>query len=260
MKHFFTFLAITFLVVPVRYSAMGQNTYDQVYQLIQTHCAGASCHDGTVPTFNINVSEDSFYHEVVNLTPVNPAAAANYNSIIAPGDVQHSFLLRKISHGISDGLAIAQAEGNYMPSGLPALANNEIELVRQWILYGAPKTGNVVDTGLINTYYRTGGIDDTYSPHDAPAPGTGFQMYYGRVFLGPNTRDTEFFYKFNPHINSAIESQQVTTMMPANDHHFVLCLFSPGGQASYTAGLRPLSESSMEYDVYGIGTAPIVEL
>jgi hypothetical protein len=146
---------------------------------------------------------------VVNLTPVNPAAAGNYNYIVSPGDVQHSFLLRKISHGISDGLAITQAEGNYMPSGLPALANNEIELVRQWILYGAPDTGTVVDTSIINGYYRNGGIDDTYSPHPAPAAGEGFQIYYGRVFLGPATRDTEFFYKVNPHLNSDIESQEI---------------------------------------------------
>jgi hypothetical protein len=165
-------------------SIVAQSTYAQVYQLIQTRCAGAACHDGSVPTFNINVSADSFYHEVVNSTPVNPAAAGNFNKIVAPGDVQHSFLLRKIAHGLSDGLKLKQpSEGLDMPNGLPAVANNEIELVRQWILYGAPETGTVVDTGMINTYYRSGGIDDTYSPHDAPASGQGFQLYYGRIFL-----------------------------------------------------------------------------
>ncbi len=51
-------------------------------------------------------------------------------------------------------------EGNYEPNGLPALANNEIELVRQWILYGAPDTGIVVDTAMVNAYYRTGGMND----------------------------------------------------------------------------------------------------
>ena len=233
-----------------------QNTYDQVFSLIQTHCAGAACHDGTVPTFNINVSQDSFYHEILNLTPVNPAAAANYNKILAPGDVQHCLLLRKISHGISDGLALGAGEGNYMPNNLPALANNEIELVRQWIMYGAPETGVVVDTAMINTFYRNGGLGDVYSPHNPPAPGTGFQIYYGRFFLNAHTSDTEVFYKVNPHITQNIESAKIDFMMPAGDHHFVMYLFQPGGDVQYPWGIRPLADGSMEFDEYGIGAGP----
>ena len=233
-----------------------QSTYAQVFSIIQSHCAGSACHDGSVPTFNINVSADSFYHEVINRTPVNPAAGTIYNKIVIPGDVQRSFLLRKVAHGISDGLKLNQpSEGLDMPSGLPSLAKNEIELIRQWILMGAPETGNVVDTSIINTYYRTGGIDDTYSPHDAPAAGTGFQIYYGRIFLGANTRDTEFFYKVDPHLTTAIEAKQITTMMPTNDHHFQILLFQQGSASSYPWGLRSLAQGSMENDQYGIGTA-----
>ncbi len=80
------------------------STYAQVYQLIQTNCAGAGCHDGTGGRFNINVSADSFYNEVINVPCINTTADSNYNTLVSPGDVQHSFLLRKISHGISDGL------------------------------------------------------------------------------------------------------------------------------------------------------------
>ena len=255
MKHFLPLLFLALLLFQVKNPVVAQSTYAQVYQLVQTHCAGSSCHDGSVPTFNINVSADSFYHEIIGKTPVNPAAAANYNTLISPGDVQHSFLLRKISHGISDGLKLSQpAEGLDMPNGLPALANNEIELVRQWILYGAPETGNVVDTSLINTYYRTGGMNDVYGQHDPPAPGTGFQIYYGRFFMNKGISDTEVFYKVNPHIDQAIEAYKVSYMMPSDDHHFIMYLFQPGGDVNYPYGIRPLSDGSMEYDQFGIGS------
>ena len=38
------------------------------------------------------------------------------------------------------------------------LANDEIELVRQWILRGAPQTGNVVDFSMLTDYYTNGGV------------------------------------------------------------------------------------------------------
>ena len=256
MKYFFTPLVIAFFIFTGTNTLQAQSTYAQVYQIIQTHCAGSSCHDGSVPTFNINVSADSFYHEVVNRTPVNPAAATIFNKLVVPGDVQRSFLLRKVAHGISDGLKLNQPnEGLDMPNGLPALANNEVELIRQWILFGAPETGTVIDTAVINSYYRTGGIDDTYSPHAAPAAGTGFQIYYGRIFLSAATRDTELFYKVDPHFTSSTEVNQISTMMPANDHHFQILLFQLGSSSNYPWGLRSLAQSSMENDQYGIGTA-----
>ena len=245
-------LSVSLFVTGVK----AQSTYAQVYHIIQTRCAGSSCHDGSVATFNIYVSADSLYNELVNVTPLNPAAAANFNKLINPGDVQRSFLLRKLAHGISDGLVLTQPEGSYMPNNLPAIPKNEIELVRQWILYGAPKTGNVVDTAMINTYYRSGGVDDTYSSHPAPAAGTGFQLYFGRLFLNAGVRDTEIFYKINPHLTQPVESNRVDFMMPANDHHFVMFLFQPGGDAAFPAGIRPLNQTSMEFDQYGIGAGP----
>ena len=254
-KHYFLIVVVIslFTMPDVTFS---QGTYAQVYQLLNTRCTNYACHDGNTATFNALLPADSLYATLINVLPVNPAAASNYNKLVAPGDVQKSFLLRKVAHGISDGLKLNQpSEGLDMPNGLPALKNFEIELVRQWILFGAPDTGTIVDTALINTYYRDGGIDDTYSPHAAPTAGTGFQMYYGRIFLSKNTRDTEFFYKIDPHLTTAIEAKAVSTMMPANDHHFGIWVFQNGTDQIYPWGLRPLSDGSMENVSYGIGTA-----
>ncbi len=65
--------------------------------------------------------------------------------------------------------------------------------------------------------------------------------------------DTEVFYKVNPHINQAIESYKVEYMLPADDHHFIMYLFAPGGDVNYPYGIRPLADGSMEYDLFGIG-------
>jgi len=137
MRQYISFILLLFFIGLIAGGLKAQSsTYSQVYQLLQTNCAGAGCHDGTGGRFNINVSADSFYNEVFNVPCVNTTADSNYNTLVSPGDVQHSFLLRKISHGISDGLALNAGEGSYEPNGLPALANYQIELLRQWILYG----------------------------------------------------------------------------------------------------------------------------
>jgi hypothetical protein len=260
MKYFYLAFAVLFFTVQNPITVKSQNTYDQIYQILRTNCAASGCHDGTAgsqTSLNINLTSDSLYNLIVNETPVNPAAASKFYKIVSPGDVQGSFLLRKIAHGISDGLALTQPEGLAMPSGGNALKNYEIELVRQWIMYGAPKTGNVVDTSVINSYYRTGGIDGTHSPHAAPPSGQGFQLYIGRLFLDKNTADTEIYYKIDPHLLAPIESPQISFSMPDGIHHFQLLLFQNDGSFNnYRWGVRPIDENSMDNTLYGVGAGP----
>ena len=256
MKQLHALLLVLLMACMQVYQVNAQSTYAQVYQLINSKCSNTACHDGSTPTFNARLSSDSLYTAIINATPVNPAAGAIYNKIVVPGDVQRSFLLRKIAHGISDGLKLNQpSEGLDMPQGLPALANTEIELIRQWIMYGAPKTGSPVDTALINTYYRNGGIDDTYSPH-APLPaGQGIQIYLGRIFL-PKDTEVEYFCKYDPHFAQATEANAIYSYMPANLHHFIMWLFQAGTSTIYAPGIRQLDQASMEHDLYGVPTAP----
>jgi hypothetical protein len=256
MKHLVTSVIVLLSLVLQPVGLKAQSTYAQVYQLLNTHCgaSNSNCHNGGTPTFNITVSQDSLYHELINGTPLNPAAVAVFNSLVAPGDVQRSFLLRKIAHGISDGLKLNQpAEGVDMPNGQPALANNEIELVRQWILHGAPETGEVIDTAMINTFYRNGGITDTYSPHDVPT-GSAFQIYVGTVFVAPDS-DNEYYIKYNPHITAATEAYELKFMAAAATHHFTLYNFQAGHDVYFPWGLRPISETSMNDVSAGLGAS-----
>ena len=225
------------LICLISGSAAGQDSFELIHSLLQTRCSGNGCHNGSTATFNVDQPIADVYDDLVNVDPLNPTAAAKGNKLIRPGYPTKSFLLRKVAHGISDVLEIEQAEGGDMPVGGGPLENQEIELIRQWIIFGAPETGNVVDTALINTYYREGGIDDTYADHEPPAAGEGFQMYMGRLFVPPLT-EYEYYMKFDPEISTGIEVPKIETYMPSETHHFVIYSFNPGAETAYVDGLR----------------------
>lgn len=218
--------------------AFGQESFQLVHNLLQTRCGGNGCHNGSTSTFDVTQAQADLYADLVNADPVNPAALAKGNKLIKPGYPTKSFLLRKVAHGLSDVLELEQPqEGLDMPTGGTQLEDQEIELIRQWIIFGAPETGNVVDTALVNTYYREGGIDDTYADHDPPAAGEGFQMYMGRLFVPPLT-EYEYYMKFDPEISTGIEVTEIETYMPQQTHHFVIYSFNPGAETAYENGLR----------------------
>jgi hypothetical protein len=125
----------------------------------------------------------------------------------------------------------------------------------KWILFGAPLTGNVVDTAIINKYYRGKGINDTYPVHTPPAPGTGFQMYLGKVFVPPST-ELEYFIKHDPRIPQSVEVNNITTLMPNAAHHFVIFTYLPGQSGAHPEGMRPLSGSSHGETGDGVGSGP----
>lgn len=231
-------LLLTSSILLFALTTTGQETFTMVHEILQTRCGGNGCHNGTTATFDVTQSEADLYTDLVNVDPVNPAALAKGNKLIRPGYPTQSFLLRKIAHGISDVLELEQPqEGDHMPAGGAQLEDHEIELFRQWIIFGAPESGNVVDTALINTYYRDGGIDDTYADHEPPAAGEGFQMYMGRLFVPPLT-EYEYYMKFDPEIATGIEVTKIETYMPQETHHFVIYSFNPGAETAYVDGLR----------------------
>ena len=250
--YFSLFIAVSLSIFTT--GVFAQGTFTQVHQILQTNCAGSGCHDASSSTFNVGLSDSLLYNALVNVTPTNPAAAAKGDKRITPGYVDKSFLLRKIAHGIagvSDHLALTQPqEGNPMPNGLTALKNFEVELVRQWILFGAPLNGAVVDTAVINKYYREGGIDDTYPMHAPPA--NGFQMYAGKIFIAPHT-EVYYYIKHKPEVTGNIEVPRIIGMMPQTTHHMVIYKFLPGGENNYREGIRPEAESSHPDVLDGIG-------
>ena len=192
-KAFFLFLILA-LYTSLSFS---QTTFGAVYDLLQSKCSG--CHGGALPEGGLDLSGTmpAVYSNLVNVTAANIAAAAKGQKLIDSGYPKESFLLRKIAKNDWDthpAYDLDLAEGSKMPAypSTPLLLE-EIELIRQWIYFGAPDTGWVIDTAMLRSYYHDNGIARAPRPA-APDTADGFQLHIGPIFLAPGT-EAEYFKK-----------------------------------------------------------------
>jgi hypothetical protein len=222
-----------------------QSTYQQVYNVFQAKCSG--CHNTSSYSgqLNLSASPAAVYASIVNHNPTNPAALARKDKRIDPGYPHRSFLMRKVNIGLDADNDINQpSEGAVMPnSPNPPLSDYEKELIRQWILHGAPQNGTVVDTALINTYYTVGGINSVPTPLAAPTASNGFQVHLGKVFVAPNS-ETEVFIKYDPKLPDTTEVKQIDIAQSSQSHHFVIYKYYSGQAVNFPEGLRDTSLTS----------------
>lgn len=234
-------LAIVALISLFSNQSFGQSTFSQITSLFQTNCT-IGCHNTIDNTGNLNLTgtDSEVYSRIVNAVPTNPAAAAKGHKLIRPGYPDRSFMYRKCNAGLypTDGLT-GTNEGNTMPGNYPQgqLENKQIELIRQWIYKGAPLTGNVVDTSLINEYYTVGGINSIPTPPPVPTEAGSFQLHLGKIFLAPQS-EAEYFIKYDLELPENIQVNRIEMVMSAQSHHFLLYKFLPGQDASFADGLR----------------------
>ena len=221
-----------------------QSTWNNVYTVMQAKCSG--CHGGASPAGNLDLSGSMsvVYADLVNQVPTNPAAAAKGNMLVDPGYPERSFLLRKCATPGWDSwfeYDLDQAEGGRMPEAPQAtLPDAEIEMIRQWILYGASETDTVVDPTLIADYYNGLGLAKV-PPPAAPPAGQGFQVRLGSFFLEPQG-EIEFFKKQSLNLPADLEVTKIEVEFNTQSHHFILYKFGGNGGSSYDEGLRDESE------------------
>ncbi len=237
---FLLILMVTVLSVETK----AQSTYQQVYNVFQAKCSG--CHNTSTFSGQLNLSAApaTVYANIVGHNPVNPAALTRGDKRIDPGYPHRSFLMRKVNIGLDADNDINQPqEGAVMPnSPNPPLSSYEKELIRQWILHGAPQTGIVVDTSLINTYYTVGGINGVSTPLTPPSS-NGFQVHLGKIFVAPNS-ETEIFIKYDPKLTDTTEVYQIGLAQSPQSHHFVIYKFYAGQAVNFPEGLRDTSQTS----------------
>ena len=223
-------------------SVNAQSSFSLINSFFQTSCT-VGCHNASDNSGNLNLSgtDAEVYARIVNVTPTNPAAAAKNNKLIRPGYPDRSFLLRKCNNGLYpngglSGIEEGSAMPNYGGPG-PAVPAQNIELIRQWIYKGAPLTGNVVDTSLINEYYTVGGINSIPNPPELPTEAGSFQLHLGKIFLAPQS-EAEYFIKYDLELPADIHVNRIEMIMAPESHHFLLYKFLPGQDASFAEGLR----------------------
>lgn len=110
--------------------------------------------------------------------------------------------------------------GSLMPMGSPSLTNGELELIRQWIVAGAPKTGKVADLKLLDNETRYEAA--SFKPLEKPE--NGYQIHLSPFEVAPNF-DREFFIYQNLGNESDIYVNKMQFEMRPGSHHFLLYTF-----------------------------------
>jgi len=217
-----------------------QGTYDLVYNLFQTNCAGY-CHSGGSASGGLDLMgtgsdpKSDVWNNLYDATPTNSYAAGQGYKRVFPGDPYRSMLFRKINHDMDDFVSLHTNEGDPMPA--LELKDRDKELIRQWILFNSPETGNVVDTALIGQYYDGFGVDGIDTRPAPPASGEGFQIKLGPYFLYAN-EETEYYYKYHLKNSDTIEVNELYSELGQTySHHLIIFRFLDG-EAGIDEGLR----------------------
>lgn len=230
-----------------------QSTYSKIYSTFQTNCTFSGCHnhndmangldlEGSGPT--LTDKQNAVYQGIYNVAPQNSYAAAMGYKLIMPGDPYRSFVFRK-AHGTiaRQEIVLDPQEGDSMPShGIP-LDDSISERVRQWILFGAPYSKDVVNDTLIRRYYSGQGLRAISTVPAPPEAGKGFQVHMGPFFLAPSSTsqpsENEYFTKYATQLPNDIEVIKIEPHTGNGySHHFILYKYMDGKDKYKPFGLR----------------------
>jgi hypothetical protein len=244
IRCFIAALAFALLGVQPNSLRAQTSTLQDVQAVFNTSCTFSSCHDASTPAAGLNLSGTAIdiYNALVNQDPINPQAAGKGYKLVSPGLPDKSFLMHKLARASwDDYYGLGAGEGDPMPTSGP-LADEDIELVRQWIQFGAPLTGEVVDPDILSDYY-SGGLGKAKLPKpEAPFEGEGVQIRLGTVFLSPG-QEFEYFYKMPVRFDDSTEVTRTQVFFNDESHHFILYRYPNQSSAdSYRWGLREIYE------------------
>ncbi len=201
---------------PATPSINTKDTWTIIQEKILTPtCATGGCHasgnDATYSQHNLILAPTVAYENLINTVSKNAAANAAGLVRVKAGDFINSLLYSKIN-------CQSGQYGATMPLGGPGLTQGQIELIKQWIIKGAPKTGSVVDESVLT---NTTGCSQSFVPLAPPAAGEGFQLAINPFTVNPNTEREVFVNRASPN-TSTVYVNKFTMQGRPNSHHFVL--------------------------------------
>ena len=184
---------------------------------VECHVAGSSFAQQSDLILTANVA----YDQLVNRMPNNAAARADGLVLVGTeglASIGRSFFWEKINapnqeHYFDDHAGY----GSMMPLGKPSLTNGELAYVLEWILAGAPRTGEVANQSLLLNTER-------YEPPEfkqLPIPTNGMQLHLGPFDVAPDY-EREFYY-YEPLNNSQeLFVNRVDIALRSGSHHLIL--------------------------------------
>jgi len=209
-------------------TAQEQNTSLRAYEILQSKCV--NCHSNENPRAGLDLEGEGstlierandVYQKLVGVSPNNSVAKAKGYKYIQKGRIDKSFLFKKINNGLDKSMALEEGEESPMPlSG--DLTDVEKEIIRQWILWGAPQEGEVVSEAMLKEYYN--GKGEASFPNEIPAapdPSEGFQVKMGPFFMLPGG-EKELYLKYQLDNETQIEVNRIEVKMSNYSHHFII--------------------------------------
>jgi len=215
------------------------DTFGKVVDILNQSCAFSSCHSAETKIAGLDLSGDKteIYKAIVNQQAQNSVAQQKNHNIVTPGDPSKSFLYRKMNYDLHADSKLSEGENQSMPIG-NKLANEEIELVRQWILFGAKNDAvEHVKYATLKEYYEdpSAQLPQIEAP-PAPAPGEGYQIQLGPIFLEPG-KEVEYVYRYELANQNDEEINRIDVQMNQQSHHFLFFKFDEDARFDQTPGL-----------------------
>ncbi len=238
-----------FFTFGITQSLFGQTSM-RVYEIMQEKCAG--CHSNADPEAGLDLEGTgattqlkaiNVYNNIYQVTPANDYAINKGYQHVYPGRPDKSFLFRKLNLGLEETISMhADEESSMPPYGSPQLSDLEKEIFRQWILYGAPLTGEAFNEDIVEQFYNgEGQASYPDGPPPAPAADEGFQIKMGPFFLnkdGLNGSELEYFQKYELDLPADVDVDRIDMKFSTYSHHLIIYDFNPGGDSNIPHGLR----------------------
>jgi len=118
-------------------------------EILNQKCVSAGCHNPQSNAGNLILTEGFSFDALVQVRPDNSVAASDGLLRVTPFLPEESFLMVKV---IGPGVG----EGNQMPLGADPLSEDEVSLIENWILNGAPRAdGTLIGTPTLVPSFGT---------------------------------------------------------------------------------------------------------
>jgi Copper type II ascorbate-dependent monooxygenase, C-terminal domain len=201
-------------------AVVAKDTWTIINESILTpSCATSGCHssttDATYLQHNLVLTASVAYENLVNIASKNSNANTDGLARVKPGDYLKSLLYYKVDCAAGYGITNYGAK---MPLGSSYLSLGKIEFIKQWIIKGAPKTGSVVDEGLLK---NEAVCVQPFVPLPPPTAAEGFQLKIDPFSVLSNT-EREVFLRRNTPNTSTVYVNKYTMRGRPNSHHFVM--------------------------------------
>lgn len=164
-----------------------ESTFEAVSELIfvRHDCTNAACH-GSAAVGGLDLRPGEAWGNLVDVPSLGASLAR-----VVPGDRERSYLFRKVLAKV-DPEAV-EINGSPMPTGPTALSEQELALLRLWIVGGAPQTGVVEGTAELLDSCLPAPEPVSIEPLAPPAPDEGVQFVLPPIQL-PAAGEQEYCF------------------------------------------------------------------